>query len=48
MARPSDRSVVVYRASDPAWRRPLADIGETFQFEPHAGWKGHIERVDSP
>jgi len=20
-----------------------ADIGETFQFKPHFGWKGHIE-----
>ena len=40
------RDVVV--ASDRAeWNGPLPDVADeaTFHFEPHFGWKGHIERV---
>lgn len=34
------------RSNHPAWNQPLTQISsrDTFHFEPHFGWKGHIER----
>ncbi len=34
----------------PEWNGPLPDISNeaTFHFEPHFGWKGHIERTTTP
>jgi uncharacterized protein (DUF362 family) len=43
-----DWRTVVVRSNYPAWNRPLTDIAETFHFQPHFGWTGHIERVDHP
>lgn len=40
------RSIVV-RSNHPAWDRPLTGIDETFHFQPHFGWIGHIERVEA-
>jgi len=36
-------------SSDARWNLPLLDIldSDTFHFEPHFGWKGHIERLGS-
>ena len=31
----------------PAWDRPLTGIDETFHFQPHFGWIGHIERGEA-
>lgn len=38
---------IVVRSNDAAWNRPLAEISasDTFHFEPHFGWKGHIEQL---
>jgi len=38
---------VVVRSNDAAWNRPLAEISssDTLHFEPHFGWKGHIEQL---
>jgi uncharacterized protein (DUF362 family) len=40
-------SEIVLRSNDAAWDRHLIDIpaADTFHFEPHFGWKGHIERA---
>ena len=40
---------IVVRSNDSQWERPLVEIpaANTFHFEPHFGWKGHIEQ-DSP
>jgi len=37
---------IVVRSNYPAWERPLVEIpaADTFHFEPHFGWKGHIEQ----
>jgi len=37
---------VVVRSNDPLWNRKLDEIAtrDTFHFEPHFGWKGHIEQ----
>ena len=43
-----DWRAIVVRSNYPGWNRPLTDIAETFHFEPHFGWTGHIERVDVP
>jgi hypothetical protein len=36
---------IVLRSNEPAWDRRLVEISsaDTFHFEPHFGWKGHIE-----
>jgi uncharacterized protein (DUF362 family) len=36
-------------SNQPDWNRPLPEIAleSTFHFEPHFGWKGHIERHES-
>jgi hypothetical protein len=41
---------VIVRPNSPASSRPLAELdGSGFAFEPHFGWKGHIElQVMSP
>lgn len=41
---------IVMRSNDAAWNRPLVEIsaGNTFHFEPHFGWKGHIEQSSAP
>jgi uncharacterized protein (DUF362 family) len=38
---------IVVRSNESVWDRPLAEISanDTFHFEPHFGWKGHIERL---
>lgn len=38
---------VVARSNHAAWNRPLAQIlcDDTLHFEPHFGWKSHIERI---
>jgi uncharacterized protein (DUF362 family) len=41
------RDIIVV-SNHPAWNRPLTEIAETFHFEPHFGWKGHVERQSSP
>ena len=43
------RSIEV-RSNRPQWNRPLADIPchATLGFQPHFGWKGHIERNRDP
>jgi uncharacterized protein (DUF362 family) len=43
------REIVVH-SNHGAWSRPLVEIpaAETFHFEPHFGWKGHIEQVAAP
>ncbi len=42
------RDVVVH-SNEAAWSRPLVEIDaeDAFHFEPHFGWAGHIEQVDS-
>jgi uncharacterized protein (DUF362 family) len=37
---------IVVRSNNPVWNRPLPEIsaGDTFHFEPHFGWRGHIEQ----
>lgn len=37
---------VVIRSNDAAWNRQLTGIavGDAFHFEPHFGWKGHVEK----
>jgi uncharacterized protein (DUF362 family) len=37
------RDVVVH-SNRPDWNSKLPEISDTFQFEPHFGWKHHIER----
>jgi hypothetical protein len=37
------RDIVVH-SNRSSWSRMLAEISDTFQFEPHFGWKNHIER----
>jgi len=41
---------VVVRSNDAAWNRRLPEISaaDTFHFEPHFGWKGHIEQLPPP
>jgi uncharacterized protein (DUF362 family) len=36
---------VIVRSNDNSWNRRLVDLStdDTFHFEPHFGWKGHIE-----
>ena len=37
---------IVIRSNDSAWNRRLVEVSsrDTFHFEPHFGWKGHIEQ----
>jgi hypothetical protein len=37
---------IVLRSNDAAWNRRLVEVSgrDTFHFEPHFGWKGHIEQ----
>jgi uncharacterized protein (DUF362 family) len=37
---------ILVRSNDAAWNRSIVDISakDTFHFEPHFGWKGHIEQ----
>jgi uncharacterized protein (DUF362 family) len=35
---------IVVRSNRSGWDGMLTDISDTFQFEPHFGWKDHIER----
>ncbi len=39
---------IIVISNNPAWNRPLTEITDTFHFEPHFGWKGHIEQHSSP
>lgn len=39
---------IVVRSNCSEWNRPLPEISDTFHFEPHFGWKGHIERLTTP
>ena len=41
---------IVMLSNEHAWNRPLVDIpsSDTFHFEPHFGWKGHIEQDSAP
>ena len=38
---------IVVRSNAAVWSRPLVEISsaDTFHFEPHFGWKGHIEQT---
>jgi hypothetical protein len=38
---------IVLSSNDSAWNLPLVEIAsrDTFHFEPHFGWKGHIEQA---
>jgi len=38
---------IIVRSNDDAWSRPLAGISfaDALHFEPHFGWKGHIEQL---
>jgi uncharacterized protein (DUF362 family) len=40
---------IVVRSNDAAWDRLMVEISasDTFHFEPHFGWKGHIEQLPS-
>lgn len=35
---------VVLRSNFEDWNKPLPQVSNTFHFEPHFGWTGHIER----
>jgi uncharacterized protein (DUF362 family) len=35
---------IALRSNHAGWNRPLVDIADTFHFEPHFGWAGHIEQ----
>jgi hypothetical protein len=38
---------VIVRSNVASWNHPLPEISsdDTFHFEPHFGWKGHIEHA---
>jgi uncharacterized protein (DUF362 family) len=36
---------VVLRSNFPDWDKSLPEVSNTFHFEPHFGWKGHIEQT---
>jgi uncharacterized protein (DUF362 family) len=39
-----DLRQIVVHSNRSAWNRALLEISNTLHFEPHFGWKGHIER----
>jgi len=43
--QPGDIEVI---SNKPAWSGRLDAMGETFQFRPHFGWEGAIERSMGP